>query len=124
MLPAGAGNGSATPAMPRKWTSSQGRRPDSASGPVLGLPPVTRACFQERSERPHADPGGALPEIAPLAGSEGRACDVEVRPGHIAHELAEEDRRADRPAPAVTVVLDVGHVGPERLLLQIHQRKS
>src|SRR6516165_11334093 len=105
----------------------RGRGPTpSLSGPQLrtaALPPTAGTRFEERGERPDADPGRALAEVAALAGSERRTGDVQVRPGGVTHELPQEDRRADRPAPAVAVVLHVGDVRPERLLLQIHQRK-
>ena len=68
-------------------------------------------------------PVAPLPRYPRSRGASDRPGDVQVRPGRVAHELAEEDGRADRPAPALAEVLHVRDVGAQRLLLELHQRQ-
>src|SRR4051794_7550470 len=67
---------------------------------------------REVRQQPNADPGRqVLLDVrghdGPPARGPGGAGDVEVRPGHVAHEVREEPRSGDRAGRGAADVLDV-----------------
>ena len=79
--------------------------------------------LHELEEGEHAVPGAALRVERGGAVAERRAGDVGVDPVALADELAQEERRGDRSAPAFAGVLQVGDVALQ-LILQIFEQRQ
>src|SRR5438309_7842773 len=113
-----------TPCLTARRTSSRGRSEPSdavvCEWRSTAPPTLARQVGEDRAD---GDARGALGYQREVLLAPRRPRDVEVRPGQVARELLEEERRVDRAGAAWPDVVQVSDLALEVLAVLVDQRK-